>query len=148
MKLKNRGRQASIPYRSWPPPSLSIDVTNIHGRFFPKIKRVFFPYFKWEKYTWLPFGFKPYNMPDEIDFIKKFKDGDQSALQFLFSKNYQALLKICGSITKDENDCQKILENAFMSLWADREIISTIDDADTYLASSVILHSQKFMSEK
>ena len=67
-------------------------------------------------------------------FIKSFSEsGDQRAFEMLYRHFYPGLLSYANSFVKNESAAEELVEDVFIKLWENRNIVPTINNLSHYL---------------
>ncbi|TRZ41306.1 RNA polymerase sigma factor [Robertkochia solimangrovi] len=70
----------------------------------------------------------------ELQLISALKDGDQGAFKSLFERYYQLLFSYTNAYVKDNDKSEDIVQQAFISLWEQRENAERITNLKGYLS--------------
>lgn len=73
---------------------------------------------------------------NESELISALKKGEHEAYSYLFSRYYKDLVLYGGTIIQDQEICEDIVQNLFLHIWENREIIK-IESLKSYLLKSV-----------
>lgn len=73
---------------------------------------------------------------NESELISALKKGEHEAYSYLFSKYYKDLVLYGGTIVQNQEICEDIVQNLFLHIWENREIIQ-IESLKSYLLKSV-----------
>ncbi|MDP4289447.1 MAG: RNA polymerase sigma-70 factor [Bacteroidota bacterium] len=65
--------------------------------------------------------------------IEKLKEGDKSAFSFLFNAYYTDLVLFANTFLKDQDNSEEIVQDVFLKLWEEREVIIFTSTLKSYL---------------
>jgi len=69
--------------------------------------------------------------------IRAIRNGNLEEFEKLFRMYYETLLNYAGSILKDENDAEEIVQNLFFNFWKNRESLEINSSLKSYLYRAV-----------
>lgn len=75
--------------------------------------------------------------PNERIILKKLREGDKKAYQYLFETYYKLLYFYAKSLTKNKTGSKDIVQNVFLKVWLNRENIHIKTSLKNYLYRSV-----------
>lgn len=70
---------------------------------------------------------------DELDAVKAFKDGDESAFRYLFDLYYNRLVAYIVTYTHDKMNSEDIVQQAFIDFWNERAKLDELKSPKNYL---------------
>ncbi|WAC41629.1 RNA polymerase sigma factor [Pedobacter sp. SL55] len=74
-----------------------------------------------------------YSKADEINLIKAIHAGEESALKSIYSNYYQKLCIYILNFTTDRNLVEDVVQDTFLKLWNNREILRSNGSLNAYL---------------
>lgn len=69
--------------------------------------------------------------------LSKIKQGDHAAFEHLFREKYESLVGFARKFIQDQDECEGVVQDMFVSFWEKREEISVDTSISGYLYSSV-----------
>lgn len=72
-------------------------------------------------------------MIDELQAWNDFRYGDELALKLIFNNYYYALFNYGHKFTPDDHIVEDVIQDLFIKLWSDREVIKETDSVKNYL---------------
>lgn len=80
-------------------------------------------------------------LPNEQDVLAKIAEGDQYAFTLLF-KSYQQYIFVYGrKLTRSDEMAEEIVQDVFLKLWINREVLKSVDNIGAYLNTLTKNHS-------
>jgi RNA polymerase sigma-70 factor (ECF subfamily) len=76
-------------------------------------------------------------MTRESEIIRRIRQGDIREFETLFRSSYSSLIKYAGTLIKDQDTAEEIVQDLFFRLWQDREKIYIESSLNGYLFRSV-----------
>jgi len=82
---------------------------------------------------------------EEKAWLKSLKDGDQSALQKIFTHYYKYLVVTGYNITSDNEKAKDLVQDVFFELWKKREQLTIQSSLKSYLRRAVVNRSLNYI---
>ncbi|HOU95477.1 MAG TPA: RNA polymerase sigma-70 factor [Bacteroidales bacterium] len=76
-------------------------------------------------------------MPGENEIISKIRQGDIKSFETLFRSYYISLVRYAGTLIKDKNTAEEIVQELFTKIWDERENLKIKSSVPGYLFKSV-----------
>jgi len=76
-------------------------------------------------------------MPGENEIINKIRQGDIRSFETLFRSYYVSLVRYAGTLIKDKDDAEEIVQDLFTKIWDGRENLKIKSSVPGYLFRSV-----------
>jgi RNA polymerase sigma-70 factor (family 1) len=76
-------------------------------------------------------------MSEELYLLAELKNGSKVAYTLLFRQYYKDLVLFGGNFLFDKSRCEDIVQNVFLKLWSDREILQIKTSLKSFLLRSV-----------
>ncbi|HPC98937.1 MAG TPA: RNA polymerase sigma-70 factor [Bacteroidales bacterium] len=76
-------------------------------------------------------------MPGEKEIIRRIRQGDIRSFETLFRSSYVSLVRYAGSLVKDTDTAEEIVQELFTSLWQERKNLKIKSTVTGYLFRSV-----------
>jgi len=76
-------------------------------------------------------------MPRESEIIRRIREGDIRQFETLFRSSYVSLVKYAGTIIKDRDTAEEIVQDLFFRLWQDREKLKMESSLNGYLFRAI-----------
>ncbi|MEP1487731.1 MAG: RNA polymerase sigma-70 factor [Algibacter sp.] len=70
---------------------------------------------------------------NELEAVKKFRAGEESAFKYLFNLYYDRLVTYIVTYTHDKMSSEDIVQQAFIDLWNDRDKLNELRSPKNYL---------------
>jgi len=65
--------------------------------------------------------------------FKEISEGNERAFQLIFKRYYQRMLSFAGKVVKSPHVAEEIVQEVFIRLWEQREVLAEIKNPDNYL---------------
>jgi RNA polymerase sigma-70 factor (ECF subfamily) len=76
-------------------------------------------------------------MTRESEIIRRIKEGDIKEFETLFRSSYSSLVKYAGTLIKDQDSSEEIVQDLFFRLWQNKEKLNIESSLNGYLFRSV-----------
>lgn len=76
-------------------------------------------------------------MPGENKIIRRIRQGDIKSFETLFRSSYVSLVKYAGTLVKDQNYAEEIVQELFIWIWQEREKLVIKSSLNGYLFRAV-----------
>lgn len=76
-------------------------------------------------------------MPEGAEIIRRIRQGDIRQFESLFRSSYASLVKYAGTLVKDRDTAEEIVQDLFFRIWQDREKLTIKSSLNGYLFRSV-----------
>jgi len=76
-------------------------------------------------------------MTRDSEIIRRIREGDKGQFELLFRTSYAALVKYAGTLVKDRDSSEEIVQELFFRLWQDKQKINIESSLTGYLFRSV-----------
>jgi RNA polymerase sigma-70 factor (ECF subfamily) len=76
-------------------------------------------------------------MTRESEIIRRIKEGDIKEFETLFRSSYSSLVKYAGTLIKDQDSAEEIVQDLFFRLWQNKEKLNIESSLNGYLFRSV-----------
>jgi len=73
----------------------------------------------------------------ESEIIRRIKEGDIKEFETLFRSSYSSLVKYAGTLIKDQDSAEEIVQDLFFRLWQNKEKLNIESSLNGYLFRSV-----------
>ena len=73
----------------------------------------------------------------DIEIIRRIRQGDIKQFEALFRSSYVSLIKYAGTLIKDHDTAEEIVQDLFFRLWENKEKIKIKSSLNGYLFRSV-----------
>lgn len=74
---------------------------------------------------------------EELSFVNELNKGNKEVFSLLFEKYYKDLVLFAGNILQDKDSCEDIVQNIFVELWENRNILQIETSLKSFLLKSV-----------
>ncbi|HOK25178.1 MAG TPA: RNA polymerase sigma-70 factor [Bacteroidales bacterium] len=76
-------------------------------------------------------------MPEEREIIRRIREGDIKEFETLFRSSYISLVKYAGTLVKDRDTAEEIVQDLFVKIWNERKNLNIKSSLTGYLFRSV-----------
>lgn len=76
-------------------------------------------------------------MPEESDIAGRIRKGDIGQFESLFRSSYASLVKYAGTLIRDQDTAEEIVQDLFVRLWQEKDKIKIESSLNGYLFRSV-----------
>jgi RNA polymerase sigma-70 factor (ECF subfamily) len=87
-------------------------------------------------------------MKSDNELVQLLKEGDEKAFELIFHQFFDGLCLFSKSITKNHDISQEIVEEVFVTVWANCKINPVVTSIKSYLYQSVYNNSLKYVSRQ
>jgi len=76
-------------------------------------------------------------MPEDREIIRRIREGDIEVFETLFRSSYISLVKYAGTLVKDRDTAEEIVQNLFVKIWSKRKNLNINSSLTGYLFRAV-----------
>ena len=76
-------------------------------------------------------------MISDSEIIRRIREGDIGQFETLFRSSYVSLVKYAGTLIKDPDTAEEIIQDLFFRLWQDRKKLNIVSSLNGYLFRAV-----------